>query len=93
MIFDQGSPYFALDRLQALGGHPLILVFRRGDVVGSTRLARPFRRVWLVLFQSGPVDPQGQILHELATAYRPAGYWEFLRRLPAEGASVVLFER
>jgi uncharacterized membrane protein len=93
MIFDQGSPYFALDRLQALGGHPLILVFRRGDVAESMRLARPFRRVWLVLFQSGPVDPQGQILHELAAAYRPAGYWEYLRRLPAEGASVVLFER
>lgn len=93
IIFDQGSPYFPLDRLNALGGHPLILVFRRSDVDQTMRLARPFHRVWLVLFQSGPVDPQGRILHDLATVYRPAGYWEYLRRLPAEGTSVVLFER
>ena len=93
IIFDQGSPYFALNRLRALDGHPLILVFRRGDAARAAGLARPFHRVWLVLFQSGPVDPQARILHDLAAGYHPAGYWEFLRRLPAEGTSIVLFAR
>ncbi|MBV8667667.1 MAG: glycosyltransferase family 39 protein [Candidatus Eremiobacteraeota bacterium] len=93
IVFDQGSPYFALNRLHALDGHPLILVFRRADVAHIPKLARPFHRVWLVLFQSGPVDPQARILHDLAAVYHPAGYWEYLRRLPAEGASVVLFVR
>ena len=93
IVFDQGSPYFALNRLHALDGHPLILVFRRADVAHIPKLARPFHRVWLVLFQSGPVDPQARILHDLAAVYHPAGYWEYLRRLPAEGASIVLFVR
>jgi hypothetical protein len=93
IVLDQGSPYFVLDRLGLVGGHPLVLVFRHGDVPQTMRLARPFRRVWLVLFQSGPVDPQAQILHDLAARYRPTGAWTFVRRLPAEGASVVRFER
>jgi len=93
IVLDQGSPYFALDRLGMLGGHPLVLVFRTDDVPQVVPLARPFRHVWLVLFQSGPVDPQGRILHDLATRYRPTGAWTFVRQLPAEGASVVRFER
>jgi len=93
MIFDQGSPYFTLDRMGALAGHPVIVVFRRRDVQGTIRLSQPFRRVWLVLFQSGPVDPDASILHALAARYKLAGYWEFFRKLPAEGTSVVLFER
>jgi uncharacterized membrane protein len=93
IIFDQGSPYFALDRLGALQHHPLILVFRRRDAESAIRLSQPFRRVWLVLFQSGPVDPDAHILHALAGRHKVGGYWEFFRRLPAEGASIVLFER
>ncbi len=93
MIFDQGSPFFALDRIGALAGHPAIVVFHRRDVQGAVGLAQPFHRIWLVLFQSGPVDPDARILHELASRYRIVGYWEFFRQLPAEGASVVLFSR
>jgi uncharacterized membrane protein len=93
IIFDQGSPYYVLDRGDALRGHPLILVARRSDVEGAIRLSRPFPRIWLVLFQSGPVDPDAAILHALAQRYHLEGYWEFFRRLPAEGASVVLFAR
>ncbi len=93
IIFDQGSPFFALDRMGALQHHPVILVFRRRDVQTAIRLSRPFRRVWLVLFQSGPVDRNADVLHGLASRYTLAGYWEFFRRLPAEGASIVFFER
>jgi hypothetical protein len=93
IIFDQGSPYYVLDRGDSLRGHPLILVARHSDVEGAIRLSRPFQRVWLVLFQSGPVDPNAAVLHALAQRYHVEGYWEFFRRLPAEGASVVLFAR
>ena len=93
IVFDQGSPFFALDRMRALGHHPLIVIFHRADVQGAIRLAHPFRRLWLVLFQSGPVDPDADVLRTLARTYKPAGYWEFVRQLPAESASVVLFQR
>jgi hypothetical protein len=93
IIFDQGSPYYVLERGDALRDHPLILVARRRDVEGAIRLSKPFGRIWLVLFQSGPVDPNAEVLHALAKRYHIEGYWEFFRRLPAEGTSIVLFGR
>ena len=93
IIMEQGSSFFPLHRMGALGRRPLILVLRRGDVDAAIQLSRPFRRVWLVLFQSGPVDPQERTLRTLAARSRAATTWEFPRSLPAEGASLVLLTR
>jgi uncharacterized membrane protein len=93
IVFEQGSPLFVLERGDSLDHHPLIVVLRRNDVDAAIRLTKSFRRIWLILFQSGPLDPSGKIVRALATKYQPAGVWEFNRWLPAETATVVLFER
>jgi len=93
VVFEQGSPFFVLARGDALGRHPLMLVFSRREIEGTLRLAQPYHRVWLVLFQTGPVDSDAKLMQGLAKRYSPAGYWEFFRRLPAEGVSIVLFKR
>jgi len=92
IVFEQGSPFFVLKRGVSLDHHPLLVILRRQDVARSSALSRPFARVWLVLFQSGPVDPDSKLLSALK-ARRVAGVWEFPRALPAESALVVLFKR
>jgi Dolichyl-phosphate-mannose-protein mannosyltransferase len=93
IVFDQGSSFFVLERGTSLARHPLLVVLRRSDVAGSTRLSRPFPRVWLVLFQSGPVDPDNALLAALRQRRHVAGVWSFPRALPAESSVVVLFQR
>jgi uncharacterized membrane protein len=93
IVMEQGSSYFPLERGTVLDHHPLILVFRPEDVAGATRLARAFPRVWLVLFQTGPVDPRMALASGVNQGRRLGGVWEFLRALPAENASLILFER
>jgi uncharacterized membrane protein len=92
IVMEQGSSYFPLERGPALDHHPLVLVFHRSDVTGSLRLATPFARIWLVLYQAGPVDPQLELLQGLTRTHRVAGEWEFVRWLPAESATVVLLQ-
>ncbi len=92
IVMEQGSPFFVLERGPVLGRHPLVLVFHRGQVGPTLNLVKPFRRVWLLLFQSGPVDPNDDMVVGLEKRYRLAGLWAFERWLPAENASVVLFE-
>lgn len=93
IVFEQGSPFFVLERGDALDHRPLYLVFRRSDVVPAARIVRPFRRVWLVVFQAGPVDPNFDIYRGFTQTYRVAATWEYPRWLSAESASVVLFDR
>jgi len=93
VIMEQGSSFFPLERGPWLDHHPLLLTFHRSDVDQAARLARPFARVWLVLFQAAPVDPDLRLANGLRRERRPAGMWEFVRWLPAESASVLLFQR
>jgi Dolichyl-phosphate-mannose-protein mannosyltransferase len=92
IVMEQGSSYFPLERGPALDHHPLVLVFHRSDVSGSLRLATPFARIWLVLYQAGPVDPQLELLQGLTRTHGVAGEWEFVRWLPAESATVLLLQ-
>ncbi|HLW37870.1 MAG TPA: glycosyltransferase family 39 protein [Candidatus Eremiobacteraceae bacterium] len=93
IVFDQGSPFFVLERGTSLGRHPLLVVLRRSDVAGSIRLSQTFNRVWLVLFQSGPVDPDNALFSALRARRTVAGVWSYPRALPAENVEVILFER
>jgi hypothetical protein len=93
IVFEQGSPYWVLHGGAALRGHPLLLLFYRGQAGDALRLARPFRRVWLVLFQWGPVDPDARLLHGLAAADHAVAAWRLRRWLPAETVTLILFAR
>lgn len=93
IVFNQGSPFFVLKRGDSLNNHPLLVLLRRSEVRSATRLVRPFGRIWLVIFQSGPLDPDNAVLHYLETNYHTDGVWYFRRALPAENAVVVLFNR
>lgn len=93
IVFEQGSPYWVLQGGPALRGHPLVLLFYRGQAGDALRLARPFRRVWLVLFQWSPVDPDARLLRGLAAADHAVGAWRLTRWLPAETVTLILFAR
>jgi hypothetical protein len=93
VIMEQGSSFFPLERGPWLDHDPLLLVFHERDVAGAVRLARPFTRVFLVVFQAGPVDPQLSLLDGLRRERRPIYLWTFVRGLPSENASVLVFAK
>jgi hypothetical protein len=93
VVMEQGSSFFPLERGPWLDHHPLLLVFHESDVSGAAHLARPFQRVFLVAFQAGPVDPQLALLKGLRHERQLIGLWEFVRALPAESTSVLVFVR
>jgi uncharacterized membrane protein len=91
VVMEQGSSFFPLERGPWLDHDPLLLVFHERDVAGAVRLARPYQRVFLVVFQAGPVDPSLALLAGLQHERRPIYLWSFVRGLPAESASVLVF--
>lgn len=93
IVFEQGSPFFVLKRGSALGRHPLLVVLRRSDLDDDIALSKRFDRVFLVLFQYGPVDPDGRFFDALRQQRRPRRAWTFARALPAETVVVIFFQR
>ncbi|HXW52431.1 MAG TPA: glycosyltransferase family 39 protein [Candidatus Acidoferrales bacterium] len=93
VILEQGSGFFPLERGPWLDHHPLVLVFHRDDAPAALGLARAYPRVFCVIFQAGPVDPSLSLLRGLRDTRQLIYVWEFVRWLPAESASVLVFER
>ncbi|MDQ6780736.1 MAG: glycosyltransferase family 39 protein [Candidatus Eremiobacteraeota bacterium] len=93
IVFEQGSPFFVLKRGNSLGRHPLLVVLRRSELDDNIALSRRFDRVFLVLFQYGPVDPDGRFFAALRLHRQVRQAWTFARALPAENAVVILFQR
>jgi len=100
VVLEQGSPWFvlqqpelALQRGARVHVRPWLPLFTRASVARAPQLSAPYPRVWLVLFQWGPVDPGATLLHTFERRYPRARVWYFTRALPAEDVVVVLFQR
>jgi uncharacterized membrane protein len=93
IVLEQGSSFFVLSRGDSLNHHPIIPVFYTHDVQRAIIHAKPFSRLWVVFFQSAPVDPTNLLGRGLSALYGAQGVWQFKRGLPAENVTVVFFER
>jgi hypothetical protein len=93
IVLDQGNPLWVLEESGALRDRPVFVVFSGAGLAAKLAQIDPYRRVWYVGFQTGPVDPTGLVERHLLARWRLIAVSPFRDALPAERVDVLLFQR
>lgn len=92
-VLEQGSSFYVLSRDGSLDHRRYVAVLRPREVGQAAAAVSGLDRVWLVLFQYGPVDPDAELPKRLQARFKAARVAYFTRSLPWENVVVGLFVR
>ncbi len=93
LLLESGIAEWAVLKPRDLREHPVFLVWSANNLEQAWRVARRYRRIWLIAHQSRGVDPGLWLLRQIEGSYRLAYFHLHPRLLPAESVSVGLFVR